>query len=145
MGMIEPTKFVSGGMTALSTMVNLEIPHINIMSKLDLLNKAAKKEMERYLEPNMLSLLKQEMDESAAFGQKFQKLNKAIANLIDDYSLVNFFPLDITDEESIGAILLQADTSLQYFDELEPKEIKDFDGNADDRDEVIEGLEHGVG
>lgn len=45
--MIEPSKFVSGVMTALSTMVNLEIPHFSVMTKLDLLNTKAKKELER--------------------------------------------------------------------------------------------------
>lgn len=45
--LIEPSKFVSGMLTALSTMVNLEIPHVNIMSKLDLLSKKAKKDLDR--------------------------------------------------------------------------------------------------
>ena len=45
--MIEATKFVSGVFATLSTMVNLEIPHISIISKLDLLNKKAKKDLER--------------------------------------------------------------------------------------------------
>ena len=45
--MIEPSKFVSGVMAVLSTMVNLEIPHVSVMTKLDLLNKAAKKNLDR--------------------------------------------------------------------------------------------------
>lgn len=45
--MIEPSKFISGILTALSTMVNLEIPHVNVMTKIDLLSKKAKKELER--------------------------------------------------------------------------------------------------
>ena len=45
--MIEPSKFVSGVMAALSTMVGLEIPHINVLTKLDLLNKKAKKDLDR--------------------------------------------------------------------------------------------------
>ena len=47
--LIEASKFVSGILSALSTMVNLEIPHVNIMSKVDLLSKKAKKELERYV------------------------------------------------------------------------------------------------
>ena len=45
--MIEASKFVSGVMCALSAMVNLEIPHVNVVTKLDLLNKKAKKDLER--------------------------------------------------------------------------------------------------
>ncbi len=39
--------FAAGVMCALSAMVSLEIPHVNVMSKLDLLSKKAKKELER--------------------------------------------------------------------------------------------------
>ena len=43
---------------------------------------------------------------------------------IDDYSMVKFFPLDITDDESIADILLQIDMAIQYGEDLEPKEIR---------------------
>ena len=45
--LIEASKFVSGTLTALSTTVNLETPHVNVMTKLDLLSKKDKKELER--------------------------------------------------------------------------------------------------
>lgn len=35
-------------MAALSVMVNLELPHVNILSKMDLLSKSAKGQMDRY-------------------------------------------------------------------------------------------------
>ena len=46
--LIESSKFISGVLTALSTMVNLETPHVNVMTKLDLLSKKDKKELDRY-------------------------------------------------------------------------------------------------
>ena len=45
--MIEASKFVSGILSALSTMVNLETPHVNVMTKIDLLSKKAKKDLDR--------------------------------------------------------------------------------------------------
>ncbi len=42
---------------------------------------------------------------------------------IDDYSLVKFVPLDITDEEMIGAVLYEVDNSIQYGEDLEPREM----------------------
>ena len=45
--LIETSKFFAGMMTALSSMVTLELPHVNVLSKVDLLDKRAKKEMER--------------------------------------------------------------------------------------------------
>ena len=46
--LIDPSKYFSGVLVALSTMVALELPHINVLSKMDLLDKKAKKEIERY-------------------------------------------------------------------------------------------------
>ena len=43
---------------------------------------------------------------------------------VDDYSLVQFLPLDITDEDSINDALLQIDSSIQYGEDFEPKEPK---------------------
>lgn len=122
--MIEASKFVSGVMTALSTMVNLELPHVNVMTKLDLLSKKAKKDLDRYLDPELPVLLDEEFDNSR-FSNKFKKLNSAIATMIEDYSLVKFLPLDQTDEDSINDVLLQIDSAIQYGEDLEPREMRD--------------------
>lgn len=56
--LVDAAKFVSGSLTALSTMVNLEIPHVNVLTKLDLLSTSAKKHIDRY---NVYSLLNVDM------------------------------------------------------------------------------------
>ena len=43
---------------------------------------------------------------------------------MDDYSLVHFLPLDITDEDSINDALMQIDNAIQYGEDFEPKEPK---------------------
>lgn len=43
----DTAKFFSGILAALSAMVQLEVPHINVLSKLDLLDKASKKNLDR--------------------------------------------------------------------------------------------------
>ena len=45
--LVDTSKFFAGSMTALSTMVTLELPHVNILSKMDLLDKKSKKEVEK--------------------------------------------------------------------------------------------------
>ncbi|KAL3856800.1 hypothetical protein ACJMK2_011517 [Sinanodonta woodiana] len=129
--MIESSKFVSGMLTALSTMVTLEIPHVNVMTKLDLLSSKAKKSLDRYLEPDLRVLLNEEFENSKS-GPKFKKLNAAIANMIDDYSLVKFLPLDQTDEDSINDILIQIDTAIQYGEDLEPREVREREEDEED-------------
>lgn len=53
--MTDVTKFISGCMACLSAMVQLELPHVNILSKMDLVTK--KKDLEEYL--LLLKLLSQ--------------------------------------------------------------------------------------
>lgn len=45
--MVDGSKFLSVTMAALSAMVNLELPHVNIISKIDLLSKSARKKIDR--------------------------------------------------------------------------------------------------
>uniref|UniRef100_A0A3Q3FYR3 GPN-loop GTPase 3 n=1 Tax=Kryptolebias marmoratus TaxID=37003 RepID=A0A3Q3FYR3_KRYMA len=120
--MVESFKFISGVMAALSAMVSLEIPQVNILTKMDLLNPKAKKEIEKYLDPDMYSMMD---DNSESFrSTQFKKLTKAICGLIDDYSMVRFLPFDRTDEEGINIVLQHIDFSIQYGEDLEFKEPK---------------------
>ena len=43
---------------------------------------------------------------------------------MDDYSLVQFMPLDATDEDSINDVIAQIDRAIQYGEDFEPKEPK---------------------
>lgn len=55
-------------------------------------------------------------------------MNKAIAGVIYDYSLVKFYALDTSKEDSLTNLLTEIDSSIQYgedFDVKEPKEIED--------------------
>ena len=44
---VDCSKFFAGVLSALSAMIQLEIPHINVMSKMDLLTKKQLKEVHR--------------------------------------------------------------------------------------------------
>lgn len=131
--LIDCSKFFSGVLCALAAMVQLELPHVNVMTKMDLLTKKQAREVERYLEPDA-QLLFDEL--SPSINKKFRKLNKALAQLIDDYSLVAFLPLNIKDEESISDILIQIDNTIQYGEDLEVREPKAADQEEDDSSEL---------
>lgn len=47
--LIETTKFFAGALTALSAMVTLELPHVNVLSKMDLLDKKMRLEAQKYV------------------------------------------------------------------------------------------------
>ena len=60
-------------------------------------------------------------------GGAFEKLNRAVARLIDDFSMVSYLKLDVNDEESVGDILSYIDDVIQYHEAQEPREPKEFD------------------
>jgi len=113
----DPTKFISGCMTCLSAMVQLELPHTNVLTKIDLLQN--KEEIDDFLDVDARSLASQL---NMRMGPKFLRLNDAIASLVDEYSMVSFFPLDYSNEDSLRDLLAYVDNSIQYG---EDEEIRD--------------------
>ena len=132
--MVDGAKFISGAMAALSAMVNLEIPHVNVLSKIDLLGKEARKQMDVFLEPDTLALTSHSQSEStgSSFEHKYAALSESIGRLLDDYSLVKFIPLDIGDEENISDLLLTIDNTIQYGEDADVKVRDDFDAPQQD-------------
>lgn len=45
--MIDGPKFLSGTMAALSVMANMELPHVNVLSKMDLLTKTSRSHLDK--------------------------------------------------------------------------------------------------
>lgn len=177
---VDRPKFFAGTLSAMSAMLLLEVPHINILSKMDLVKgQVTKREFKRFLDPDA-SLLddhdprdtarsrdsvaaaataaaaragelvvptaardgedqgdEQEVDSSASVlrGASFKRLNKAVAGLIDDFSMVSFLQLDVQDEDSVGAILSYIDDAVQFHEAQEPKEPKD------DNYDTMDGME----
>lgn len=127
----DASKYIAGCLTALSSMVQLELPHVNVLTKIDLLGAQATMYEDGLVIPDGRSLL-DSLD--ATSSHKFQKLNAAVASLLEDYSMVAFVPLDITDEDSIEMCMLQVDMSVQYGEDQDVK-IADEDDDPDISDE----------
>lgn len=119
---IDTSKFFSGALSAMSAMILLELPHINILSKTDLIkNDVSKKKLKQFLNPDPLLL-----DKEDGFNPKFAVLNKLIAGLVDDFGMVQFLPLDCGKEsDSVGNILSYIDDVTQWSEGQEPKEPRD--------------------
>lgn len=155
---VDRAKFFSGTLSAMSAMMLLETPHLNILSKMDLVKgQVRKRDMKRFLTPDS-GLLDDDPAElvsrqtagegpSAQLGEgagedvdmggdpsetgevmrgrSFKRLNRAVANLIEGFSMVSYLQLDASDEESVGAILSYIDDCIQYHEAQEPREMKD--------------------
>ena len=68
--------------------------------------------LEGFLFPEASSLAA-ELDRSTSPG--FRRLNAAVAQLVDEWSMVSFAALDYSDEESIGDVLAQIDHCIQVW------------------------------
>ncbi|ESN95348.1 hypothetical protein HELRODRAFT_179416 [Helobdella robusta] len=132
--LVDPFKYVSGMMCALSAMVNLEVASVNVLSKIDLLDKKSKKEIESFLSSSAKDFLLNSSKDSIA-GKKFQKLTSTIASVVDNFSLVQYVPLNIKEEKSIDDLLIFIDNSIQYGEDIEHKEnrAEDFEGDEMNR------------
>jgi hypothetical protein len=63
--------------------------------------------------------------ESLMSGGSFDRLNRAVAQLIDDFSMVSFLQLEAQDEDSVAAVLSHIDDAIQYHEAQEPREPND--------------------
>ncbi|RKP10197.1 GPN-loop GTPase [Thamnocephalis sphaerospora] len=117
--MVDKSKYFSGTLSAMSAMVQLEIPHINVMSKMDLMAEMPETELERYLNADPSLLLE---DPSSRSSAKFSRLNEAIVQLVEDYNMVGFIPLNIRDEDSVEYVLSHVDNAIQFGEDQEPRE-----------------------
>ncbi|KAF7190868.1 GPN-loop GTPase 3 [Pseudocercospora fuligena] len=141
---VDRAKFFSGTLSAMSAMLMMQLPHVNILSKMDQVKgQIARKELKRFIDPDT-SLLQDapesglvyeykegvdngdpEDPKSMMAGTSFAKLNRAVGQLIDDFSLVSFLKLDAQDEDSVGAVLSYIDDAIQFHEAQEPREPND--------------------
>eukprot|EP01090_Pellita_catalonica_P017907 TRINITY_DN5566_c0_g1_i1.p1 TRINITY_DN5566_c0_g1~~TRINITY_DN5566_c0_g1_i1.p1 ORF type:complete len:270 (+),score=30.63 TRINITY_DN5566_c0_g1_i1:682-1491(+) len=122
----DAAKFISGVMMCLSVMYKMELPHTNLLTKIDLwkMEGKSKNDMPKYLNPDIDSLV---YDLSKTTDKRFLRLNKEIGELLRNDPLVGFVPLDAADPDSIRYALSHVDNSMQYGENLEPREPKEVD------------------
>jgi hypothetical protein len=89
-----------------------------------------------YLEPDAHALLG-DVENESAWGRKHKRLSRAIGQLVEDYSLVRFTPLNISDEENIADVLFTIDNMIQYGEDADVKVRDDFDP-IDEEDNNLE-------
>lgn len=108
-------------LNSLSTMINLELPHVNVLSKVDLIERYGKTRfnLDFYCEVKGLNYLL-ETDVESPFFKKYRELTKTLAGVIEDYGQVSFTPLNIQKSEDLLLVLTLADQANgYYFDDLD--------------------------
>lgn len=98
----DPHKYISALLLSLNTMLQIGLPHVNLLSKADQFQQFKSKllfNLEFYTDVLNLKYLLDALDDCEM--QKYKKLNHAIVSMIDDYSLVSFHALDASRTESL--------------------------------------------
>ena len=148
--LLDVCKFFSGVLTATSAMLQLGIPHLNAISKMDLLRPHSTRRSEpielasagggededdedvedelhrlhRYFYPDP-TLLAEQLRESTP--SRYLQLNQALVQLVDEYDMVNFIPLNSRSARSLDSILMHIELATQYSEALEPREPRNDD------------------
>ncbi|KAL4916247.1 GPN-loop GTPase [Aspergillus aurantiobrunneus] len=136
---VDKAKFFAGTLSAMSAMLMLEMPHVNILTKMDQVREmVSRRELKRFTRVDVQSLQDNNAvgdddvessdptsKESLMSGGSFDRLNRAVAQLIDDFSMVSFLQLEVQDEDSVAAVLSHIDDATQYHEAQEPREPSD--------------------
>jgi hypothetical protein len=86
-------------------MLHISTPHVNVLSKIDLAEKYGKLpfNLDFYAEVLDLSYLVDVLDEDPRM-KKYAALNAAVADVVERYGLVSFYPLDIQNETLVDKV-----------------------------------------
>jgi len=139
--LVDTSKFLSGKLLSLSAMVAIELPHVTVLTKCDMMKE---EEVEKILDFGSASeIWDVEQDrQSLTFGQEDsnggasteeidrlrmlerRRLNRdrmtdSICQLLDDWQMVSYIPLNIKSEDSIGHVLSVVNHTIQYGEDLE--------------------------
>ena len=133
----------------------MELPHTNVLTKCDLLTDEEvedilshgsatqlwdrEQDRQSLILPTPFNPNATDADEATDEERRLehrrrhrQKLTDSISQLLDDYSMISFIPLNIKDEDSIDTLLACVDASIQYGEDLEIREHEPGEGNFDE-------------
>jgi len=109
----DASKYVSLLLLSLRAMLHLELPHINVLSKIDLLASYGELDfnLDFYTEVQDLSHLENVLSSASP---RFAALNMAICSLVEEFSLVGFETLAVEDKESMLHLTHAIDRATGY-------------------------------
>jgi len=128
----DPAKFISVCLTSLTTMLQVALPHVNLLSKVDMVEKFGKLQfsLDYYTEVLDLEYLLDTFPEDN-FTRKYKALNTALTGLVSNYSLVNFLPLTVRSKERMLAVSQAVDKANGYiFGSGEERNMRALMGSA---------------
>lgn len=113
-----PSLYISILLLSLRSMLQLDLPHVNVISKIDMLLSYGDLPMrlDYYTEVQNLDMLKPylELESSTLLSRNYGRLTEQIADLVQDFNLVNFEVLSIENKKSMIHLLQVIDKAIGY-------------------------------
>ncbi|KAJ5083419.1 hypothetical protein N7456_012846 [Penicillium angulare] len=113
-----PSMYISGLLLSLRTMLQLDLPHLNVLTKIDNLSNYNDLpfNLDYYTEVQDLSYLLPhlEAESSRLAHTKFGALNEAIISLVEEFGLVSYETLAVEDKKSMMNLLRAIDRASGY-------------------------------
>ena len=117
----DPHKYLSAVVLSLQAMLHLEMPHVNVLTKMDLFHTHVRDgddpsdTLREYTSPDAMEHVRAAMHGRAdAFSQKHARLTEALCELVEDFSLVSFATLDVENAASVKRLVRAIDKANGY-------------------------------
>lgn len=118
-------RFLSAMTLSLTALINLEVPFLNFITKVDLMGQMGRPDMNLMFYQGTTYGLKYlffgeytEADRKEAnksFSHRYSRLTKSICELLENYSQVAFTLLDITDRLFLTNAIMKIDKANSFF------------------------------
>ncbi|KAL7627714.1 hypothetical protein AAE478_001909 [Parahypoxylon ruwenzoriense] len=114
----QPSLYISNLLLTLRAMLQMDLPHINVLTKIDKVSSydPLPFNLDYYTEVQDLSYLMSHLEEEgpAMRSEKFSRLNKAVADLVENFGLVRFEVLAVENKKSMMHLLHVIDRAGGY-------------------------------
>lgn len=125
----DASTFVAGLVTSLTAMLTLALPHVNVLTKVDLLPGYGPLPLDlEYLEQGQdLQYLAAAVCRDRRFAARYGRLTEALCGVVDDYGLVSFVAMSVANATSVHSVLALVDKANGYaISGLDPTEDPAF-------------------
>lgn len=111
----DPAKYLAAVLVSLTTMLHLGLPHVNVLSKVDLIDSYGPLTfgLNFYTGDGDLSRLADAICAQPGL-QCYAKLTRNLCELVQDYGLVSFSTLDVQNEKSMRRLVAAVDKTNGY-------------------------------
>lgn len=113
-----PSQYISILLLSLRSMLQLDLPHVNVISKIDKLHQYGGLDfrLDYYTEADNLNYLTPylEKESNSVLGKNYVKLTEMIADLVTDFGLVSFEVLSVENKQSMINLLSLIDKANGY-------------------------------